>query len=84
VAVRCVYELASRLEIPVIGVGGVSTWEDAVEMIMAGASAVQVGTALLRGYGVFEEITTGLSRYLERKSLTLEELCGLAQKERLQ
>ena len=78
VAVRCVYELASRLEIPVIGVGGISTWEDAVEMIMAGASAVQVGTALLNGYGVFEEITTGLSRYLERKSMTLEELCGLA------
>jgi dihydroorotate dehydrogenase (NAD+) catalytic subunit len=84
VAVRCVYELAGRLEIPVIGVGGISTWEDAVEMIMAGASAVQVGTALLRGYGVFEEITTGLSRYLERKSLTLEELCGLARKETLQ
>ena len=51
-------------------------------MIMAGASAVQVGTALLRGYGVFEEITTGLSRYLERKSLTLEELCGLAGRRR--
>jgi dihydroorotate dehydrogenase (NAD+) catalytic subunit len=83
VAVRCVYELAGRLEIPVIGVGGVSTWEDAVEMIMAGASAVQVGTALLRGYGVFEEIITGLSRYLERKSMTLEELCGLAGKEKL-
>ncbi|MDD4653646.1 MAG: tRNA-dihydrouridine synthase, partial [Methanothrix sp.] len=78
VAVRCVYELASHLEIPVIGVGGISTWEDAVEMIMAGASAVQVGTALERGYGVFEEITTGLSHYLERKSMTLEELCGLA------
>ena len=78
VAVRCVYELAGRLEIPVIGVGGVSSWEDAVEMIMAGASGVQVGTALLGGYGIFEEITTGLSRYLERKSLTLEELCGLA------
>lgn len=78
VAVRCVYELASRLEIPVIGVGGISTWEDAVEMIMAGASAVQVGTALVNGYGVFEEIKTGLSLYLERKSLTLEELCGLA------
>jgi dihydroorotate dehydrogenase (NAD+) catalytic subunit len=82
VAVRCVYELASRLEIPVIGVGGVSTWEDVVEMIMAGASAVQVGTALLRGYGIFEEITVGLSRYLERKSLTLEELCGMAGRRR--
>lgn len=78
VAVRCVYDLASQLEIPVIGVGGVTSWEDAVEMIQAGACAVQVGTALLRGYSVFSEITEGLSRYLERKSLTPEELCGLA------
>ena len=78
VAVRAVYDLSSRLEIPVIGVGGVSSWEDAVEMIMAGASCIQVGTALIKGYGVFEEITSGLSRYLERKSITLEELCGMA------
>jgi dihydroorotate dehydrogenase (NAD+) catalytic subunit len=78
VAVRCVYELASRLEIPVIGVGGVGSWEDVVEMIMAGASAVQVGTALLKGYGVLEEITSGLARFLERKSLDLEELRGMA------
>jgi len=78
VAVRCVFDLASLLEIPVIGVGGVTSWEDAVEMIQAGACAVQVGTALLKGYSVFSEITEGLSRYLERKSLTLEELCGRA------
>ena len=78
VAVRAVYDLASRLEIPVIGVGGVSAWEDAVEMIMAGASAVQVGTALQKGYGIFAEITNGLDRYLERKSLTLEDLRGMA------
>ncbi|VVB72663.1 Dihydroorotate dehydrogenase [uncultured archaeon] len=78
VAVRCVYDLAAGLDIPVIGVGGITSWEDTVEMILAGASAVQVGTALQRGYGIFEEITVGLARYLERKSLTLEELRGLA------
>jgi dihydroorotate dehydrogenase (NAD+) catalytic subunit len=78
VAVRSVYDLSSRLEIPVIGVGGISSWEDAVEMIMAGASCIQVGTALMKGYGVFEEITSGLSGYLERKSMTLEDLCGMA------
>ena len=61
-----------------MGVGGISSWEDAVEMIMAGACAVQVGTALQKGYGIFEEITDGLSRYLERKSLTLDDLCGMA------
>ncbi len=78
VAVRCVYELSSRLEIPVIGVGGVGAWEDAVEMIMAGACAVQVGTALNKGYSVFQEITEGLSSYLERKNLTLDEIRGIA------
>jgi len=77
VAVRCVYELSSNLEIPVIGVGGVTSWEDAAEMIMAGACAVQVGTALQRGYGIFEEIADGLSRYLERKSLDLAQLRGM-------
>ena len=78
VAVRCVYELSSNLEIPVIGVGGVTSWEDAAEMIMAGACAVQIGTALQRGYSVFEEIADGLSRYLERKSLDLAQLRGIA------
>ena len=78
VAVRCVYELASNLDIPVIGVGGVSSWEDAVEMMMAGAKAVQVGTALYRGYEVFKEITDGLSSYLDRKSLGLEDLGNMA------
>jgi len=78
VAVRCVYELSSNLDIPVVGVGGMASWEDAAEMIMAGACAVQVGTALHRGYGVFEEIADGLSRYLERKSITLAQLRGMA------
>ncbi len=78
VAVRCVYELSMQLEIPVIGVGGVSSWEDAVEMIMAGAAAIQVGTALENGYSIFEEINRGVSRYLEKKSMTLDDLCGLS------
>ena len=82
VAVKCVYDLASSLEIPVVGVGGIASWEDAVEMIMAGAKAVQVGTALQKGYQVFSEINQGLSAYLERKDLSLEDLCGLARRQR--
>jgi dihydroorotate dehydrogenase (NAD+) catalytic subunit len=78
VAVRCVFELFSRLDVPVIGVGGVSGWEDAVEMIMAGACAVQVGTALYRGYGVFKDINEGLFGYLERKGMTMDALRGAA------
>jgi dihydroorotate dehydrogenase (NAD+) catalytic subunit len=80
VAIKCVYDLASNLDIPVIGVGGVSSWEDAVEMIMAGARGVQIGTALYRGYDIFKEITDGLSRYLDRKSLTLNDLCAVARR----
>ena len=80
VAVRCVYDLASALDIPVIGVGGVSSWQDAGEMIMAGAEGVQVGTALgkVEGYGIFGSIAEGLSYYLDRKGMTLEELKGMA------
>jgi dihydroorotate dehydrogenase (NAD+) catalytic subunit len=80
VAIKCVYDLASNLEIPVIGVGGISAWEDAVEMMMAGAKAVQVGTALYREYSLFKNITEGLSSYLERKSIILEDLCGMARR----
>jgi dihydroorotate dehydrogenase (NAD+) catalytic subunit len=80
VAVRCVYDLYSALKIPVIGVGGISSWEDALEMMMAGARGVQLGTALLDGYGIFDEVTRGLSLYLERKSLTIDDICGLARR----
>lgn len=78
VAIRCIYELSSNLDIPVIGVGGVSSWEDAVEMILAGACGVQIGTALMKGYGVIQKINDGLSRYMERKSVSLENLIGMA------
>jgi dihydroorotate dehydrogenase (NAD+) catalytic subunit len=82
VAIKCVYDLSSSLHIPVIGVGGITSWEDCVEMMMAGARGVQIGTALSGGYGAFEEIAYGISRYLERKSLTLAELCGISWKGR--
>jgi dihydroorotate dehydrogenase (NAD+) catalytic subunit len=58
IGVRAVYDICEKVHIPVIGVGGVGSGRDALEYIMAGASAVQVGTAILsRGLGVFEEIT---------------------------
>jgi len=80
VAVRCVYDLASVLEIPVIGVGGISTWEDAIEMILAGAQGVQIGTALKEGYDLFDSICGGVASYLDRKSLTLPEIRGMARR----
>ena len=71
VGLRCVFDLYAALEIPVIGVGGIETWRDALEYIMAGASAVQVGSAIgRRGIGVFAEITNGLQDYVD------QERCG--------
>ncbi|MFW9792818.1 MAG: dihydroorotate dehydrogenase [Candidatus Thorarchaeota archaeon] len=67
VTVRCVYELSQALDIPVIGVGGVATWHDAVEMHLAGASAIQVGTALINGLDLFSKIKEGVKIYLKEK-----------------
>ncbi len=80
VALRCVYELSGVLEIPIIGVGGVSCWQDAVEMIMAGASGVQIGTALLGGLDTFRDIADGISRFLDRKGKRLDDIRGIARR----
>ncbi len=82
IAVRCVYELAEAVKIPIIGVGGVTTWEDAAEFMLAGASAVQVGTALLRGeLRVFREICKGLEKYVSEEGFAgIRDLVGLAHK----
>ncbi|HJH31656.1 MAG TPA: dihydroorotate dehydrogenase [Methanosarcinaceae archaeon] len=79
IAVKCVYDLYAALDIPVIGVGGVSGWQDAVEMIMAGASAVQIGSAVSGGVGVFGTIADGIDKYLDENGYTgVEGIIGLA------
>ena len=78
VAVRCVHDLYAALEIPVIGVGGVSNWADAVELMMAGASAVEIGSAVYDDIGVFASISMGLSDYLDRKNMDIKDLVGKA------
>jgi len=80
VAVRCVYEISSKYDIPVIGCGGVSTWEDAVEFILAGASAVQIGSAVGdRWIDVFSEVNDGIANYMKRKGFSkIQEMVGLA------
>jgi len=80
VGVRCVYELYSELEIPVIGVGGIEDWRSAVEYIMAGASAVQIGSAIGRvGLDVFKEITDGISSFMSREGFNnVIEMVGIA------
>jgi len=80
IAVRCVYEIFEAVDIPIIGCGGVSTWQDAVEFMLAGASAVQIGTALAyEGLGVFRSIVEGIDSYLERKAYrSAKEIVGLS------
>lgn len=60
IAIRCIYELYEACDIPVIGCGGVSSAEDVVEMLMAGASAVEIGSALLDNKNIFSTIASEL------------------------
>lgn len=77
VAVRMVWETAKRVHIPVIGMGGIASWEDAVEMMLAGASAIQVGTAMFADAFVPVKIIDGLERYLEKNQIqSVTELTG--------
>ena len=77
VAVRMVYESAQAVKIPVIGMGGIMTAEDAVEMILAGATAVSVGTANFTNMHATEEIIKGIERYMRQYHVAdISELIG--------
>jgi dihydroorotate dehydrogenase (NAD+) catalytic subunit len=80
VALRCVYELFENVDIPVVGVGGIVDWRDAVEFFLAGAMCVQIGTAIAyQGLKTFEEINKGLVDYLESNNYRkVDEIIGLA------
>ncbi len=64
--------------VPIIGIGGISTWRDAVEYFLAGATAVGIGTAWFVNAGVFQEVLSGLKSYLEKQNLTVKQLIGQA------
>ena len=79
VALRCVYELREWFDVPIMGCGGVSTWEHAVEFFLAGADAVQVGSATIKKFAIFNDITFGVISYLERKGFpNLKDIVGAA------
>ncbi len=82
IAVRCVYEISSEYKIPIIGCGGISNWQDAVEFLLAGASAVQIGSAVGDGWiDVFDEINKGILQYMEKKGFSkIEEMIGRAKR----
>lgn len=86
IALRLVYEvflemkkLPEEKRVPIIGIGGIATWRDAVEFIMAGASAVQVGTATFANPFAMIQIVEGLEEFMKRKGYaSVEEMRGAA------
>ena len=79
IAVKKVYDLYKILEIPIIGCGGASNWQDVIEFILVGASAVQIGTVLYQGFDIITEIINGLKKFLiDNDYSSISELKGLA------
>ena len=79
IAVKKVYDLYKILEIPIIGCGGASNWQDVIEFILVGASAVQIGTILHQGLDVIADIINGLKKFLKNSEYSsISELKGLA------
>jgi dihydroorotate dehydrogenase (NAD+) catalytic subunit len=79
IAVRCVYDIYSAVKIPVIGLGGISTGADAIEMMMAGASLVGIGTAVRhRGIDVFRKVTEEMDAWLAAHALKRNDIIGAA------
>lgn len=82
IAVRCVYDIRKSVKIPIIGCGGVTTGRDAIEMMMVGASAVEIGTAIYyRGVDVFKKVCDEIKQYMDEKGYTkLEDFIGQTHK----
>lgn len=80
IAIRNVFDVYNSVDIPIIGVGGISNFEDVVEFIFAGASAVQIGTSIMNeGTTVFNQINHGLKEFMETKDFkSIDEMIGLA------
>ena len=80
VAVRMVNEVYNAVRVPVIGLGGICTWKDAIEMTLAGASAIQVGTAMFTDPFAPLRIIEGMDSYLAENSIAnISELVGQVQ-----
>jgi dihydroorotate dehydrogenase (NAD+) catalytic subunit len=80
IGVRCVYDIAQNVHIPIIGVGGITTGEDAIEYLMAGASAVQIGSAVYyRGPEVFKKVCKEIETWMSKRGYKkIIELIGAA------
>ena len=83
IAVNCIYDIYETVKIPIIGMGGVTTGEDAIEMIMAGAVAVEIGTAIYyRGIDVFRKVADEIKHFMEENGYSaIKGMVGMAHKE---
>jgi dihydroorotate dehydrogenase (NAD+) catalytic subunit len=80
IATRCVYDIYEAVSIPIIGVGGISTGRHAIEMIMAGATAIGIGTGIYqRGIGVFRNVCEEMETWMSENNLkSIDEIIGAA------
>ena len=77
IAVRMVYQVAQAVQIPIVGMGGISCWEDAIEFLLAGATMVSVGTANFYNPNVTMEVVDGIEKYLlDHQISDVRELIG--------
>lgn len=80
IALRCIYDVYEAVKVPIIGVGGITDYRDAVEAIFAGAKCVQIGTAIMyKGMDVFKDISSGLEKFMFKKEYeSIDEMVGKA------
>ena len=78
IALRMVHEVCKAVNIPIMGMGGITTWQDAIEFIMAGATCVQVGTANFINPKIGLDIINGIEAYMDREGISsLDEIRGI-------
>lgn len=79
IALRMVYEVYGAVKVPIVGLGGITTWEDAIEFIMAGATAIQVGTACFSNPMSPIDIIDGIECYMKKEGIkSLDDIRGIA------
>ncbi|BDH78836.1 MAG TPA: dihydroorotate dehydrogenase [Methanothermobacter sp.] len=80
IAIRCVYEVYETVDVPLIGVGGITDYKDVVEFLYAGASAIQIGSAIFyHGLGIFKKVCDDLKAFMKREGFkSINKMVGLA------
>lgn len=78
VALRMIYQVYKEIDLPILGGGGIMNYTDALEFIMAGSTAVSVGTGIFVNPAIAQDIIEGLNNYLQENNVTLDELRGIA------